>query len=155
MTTLRVRFPYKEWPGWDLPECSLTCVQLPNTPDPARKLVTANVDKEAMSDYYSDSPVFRATLVESSRKVNVVLKFAFREDLIPSLAEEARAYVGTLKPLQGKTVPVCYGLYAGARQDGQMIACLVLEHWGQCLRQPFRRLPLNLKWVNTLSFALD
>lgn len=26
--------------------------------------------------------------------------------------------------------------------------CLVLEYWGQCLRQPFRRQPLNLKWVD-------
>ncbi|KAK2464503.1 hypothetical protein APHAL10511_003482 [Amanita phalloides] len=145
MTTLRVRFPYKEWPGWDVPECSLTCVQLPNTSDPPRKLVTATVDTIPFSDYCSDSPVFRATLGEHPRKLNVVLKFALREDLIPSLAEEACAYVGALKPLQGKTVPVCYGLYAGAREDGQMIACLVLEYWGQSLRQPFRRLPLNLK----------
>jgi hypothetical protein len=145
MTTLRVRFPYNEWPGWDVPECTLTCVQLPNTADPPRKLVTASVDTETFSDYCSDSPVFRATLIEPPRKINVVLKFALREDLIPSLAEEACAYVGALKPLQGKTVPVCYGLYAGAREDGQMIACLVLEYWGQCLRQPFRRLSLNLK----------
>lgn len=147
MTTLRVRFPYNEWPGWDVPECTLTCVQLPNTADPPRKLVTASVDTETLSDYCSDSPVFRATLIEPPRKINVVLKFALREDLIPSLAEEACAYVGALKPLQGKTVPVCYGLYAGAREDGQMIACLVLEYWGQCLRQPFRKLSLNLKWV--------
>ncbi|KAF8624464.1 hypothetical protein AX15_005861 [Amanita polypyramis BW_CC] len=145
MTTLRVRFPYSEWPGWDIPECSLTAVQLPNTTDPPRKLVTANVDLEPLSDYSSDSPVFRATLVEPSRKINVVLKFSLREDLIPSLAEEACAYVGPLKPLQGKTVPMCYGLYAGTRDDGRMIACLVLEYWGQCLRQPFRRLSPTLK----------
>jgi len=148
MTTLRVRFPYKEWPGWDVPECTLTAVQLPNTSDPPRKIISATVDPTPLSDYSSDSPVFKASLVDhSGRKVTVALKFSLREDLIPSLAEEACAYVGPMKSLQGKTIPLCYGLYAGTPddRDGRMIACLVLEFWGQCLRQPFRKLSLNLK----------
>ncbi|KAF8638429.1 hypothetical protein AX17_002211 [Amanita inopinata Kibby_2008] len=169
MTTLRVRFPYKEWPGWDVPECTLTCVQLPNAAAdgvvPARKVITVNVDAETQSDYSSDSPVFRATLADSptplvsatgaggvggggARKpACVALKFALREDLVADLAEEACAYTGVLKPLQGTTVPRCHGLYAGTRDDGQMIACLVLEYWGQCLHQPFKKLPLSIKWV--------
>ncbi|PFH49422.1 hypothetical protein AMATHDRAFT_110297, partial [Amanita thiersii Skay4041] len=73
------------------------------------------------------------------------LKFALREDLVADVVEEACMYAGALKPLQGKTVPRCYGLYAGTREDGQTIACLVLEYWGQCLRQQFRRLSLDTK----------
>ncbi|KAF9010255.1 hypothetical protein BDQ17DRAFT_1226862, partial [Cyathus striatus] len=65
----------------------------------------------------------------------VALKFAMRDDLIADLVEEADAYTGALKPVQGSAVPRCYGLYVGEGDEGQTIACLMLEYWGESLRQ--------------------
>lgn len=113
-----------------------------------RKSITVSVDSEAHSDYSCDSPVFRASLVESSKQeTSVALKFAMREDLIPYLAEEAGVYTGALEPLQGRAIPYCYGLYVGSGEDGQSIACLVLEHWGECLHQPFDKLSLDIRYA--------
>ncbi|KAJ7285737.1 hypothetical protein C8J57DRAFT_646510 [Mycena rebaudengoi] len=36
-------------------------------------------------------------------------------------------------------------MYTGTNEDGQPIACLLLEFWGECLRQPFPVLPLAIK----------
>jgi hypothetical protein len=77
-----------------------------------------------------------------------VLKFALREDLISDLAEEANIYTGVLRPLQGIAVPYCHGLYAGLGEAGEPIACLMLERWGECIGQPFERLPLELRCGN-------
>lgn len=113
-----------------------------------RKSITVSVDSEAHSDYSSDSPVFRASFVESSKQgTTVALKFAMREDLIPYLAEEAGVYTGALEPLQGSAIPHCYGLYVGSGEEGQSIACLVLEHWGECLRQSFDKLSLDIRYA--------
>lgn len=148
MTTLRVKFP-GTWPGWHIPEYTLTAVQHPlPTSDSARKAITVSVDSEPHSDYSSDSPVFRASLLTGSpKRPTVALKFALREDLIPDLEEEAAIYTGALEPLQGITVPHCYGLYVGEGEGGEPVACLVLEYWGECIRQPFEQLPLEVRYV--------
>ena len=148
MTTLCVKFP-ATWPGWSTPEYILNAVHIPHSNEAIRKLITVSVDPEPHSDYSSDCPVFRASLINSpKRKTTVVLKFALRKDFIPYLAEEAEVYSGALKPLQGTAVPRYYGLYAGSGEDGEPIACLMLEHWGECLDQPFKQLPLEMRWVN-------
>ncbi|KIL58398.1 hypothetical protein M378DRAFT_170652 [Amanita muscaria Koide BX008] len=152
MSSLRVKFPYQHWPGWDIPELVLSSVQLPSIPstNDTPPTLVATVDKQPITDYGSDSPVFRATIQTDQQQppTTVALKFALRQDLIPSLAQEAYAYSGPLKSLQGKAIPICYGLYAGVHDDDDeqvTIACLVLEFWGQCIRQPFRRLSRDLK----------
>ncbi|KAF9443031.1 hypothetical protein P691DRAFT_809621 [Macrolepiota fuliginosa MF-IS2] len=145
MTPLRIQFP-TTWPGWTTPECTLT----PILTDPGHDLplhdkpVTVSVDPKTTADYYSDSPVFRAHYIRPTGSIPVALKFAMRDDLISDLIEEANVYTGALEPLQGETVPNCYGLYVGT-MNGQTVACLVLEYWGECLRRPFDRLSVELR----------
>jgi len=138
-TTLRVKFPVSEWPGWNISEFSLTAL-LPAAGDDK---ITVKVDPESPTDYGSDSPVFRASIEGTDNAV--ALKFAMRDDLISGLEEEGRIYRDALQTLQGTTIPRCFGLFLGMGEEGQSIACLVLEYWGECLRQPFQFLPLNLK----------
>ncbi|KAL0959512.1 hypothetical protein HGRIS_011222 [Hohenbuehelia grisea] len=138
---LRVKFP-AAWTGWHIPELTLTAAVAADDDDSVTApTATVSVDPECTSDYSSDSPVLRASL----NGLNVVLKFALREDLVPSLVEEAMLYTGALQPLQGAAVPRCYGLYGGQGEVGQTIACLILENWGECLQQPFHTLPLSLR----------
>ncbi|TFK37994.1 hypothetical protein BDQ12DRAFT_684482 [Crucibulum laeve] len=146
MTILRVKFPTC-WPGWNIREFTLTSVVAPEHPKGESPSITVNVDPNTTCDYYSDSPVFRASLIDpsnpKSKCISVALKFAMREDFISDLAEELNVYNGALEPLQGSTIPRCYGLYAGSGEEGQTIACLVLEYWGECLRRPFNQQPLH------------
>lgn len=146
MTTLRIQFP-ANWPGWTVSEYTLDSVLISHSKEAVQRLITVSVDSETRADYSSDSPVFRASLIDSSisRDTTVVLKFALREDLITDLAEEADVYTGALEPLQGTTVPHCYGLYAGLGEDGEPVACLMLECWGECIGQPFEQLPLEVR----------
>ncbi|KAJ7125454.1 hypothetical protein C8R43DRAFT_898632 [Mycena crocata] len=139
-TTLRVKFPITHWPGWNIREFSLK-----NTV-PGHDSITVSVDP-THSDYSSDSPVFRASIegYQGSEAPVFALKFAMREDLVYRLEEEGRIYCEGLKNLQGTAIPICFGLYTGIGEEGQSIACLVLEHWGECLRQPFQLLSLDLK----------
>ncbi|KAJ7271884.1 hypothetical protein B0H12DRAFT_1091868 [Mycena haematopus] len=139
--TLRVKFPTAQWPGWHVPEFSLTSL----IPSPASSPITVSVDPESHSDYSSDSPVFRASLEGCSEAPAFALKFAMREDLVLGLEEESRIYCNALQTLQGTTIPRCFGIYTGIGEAGQQIACLVLEYWGECLQQPFPVLPLDLK----------
>ncbi|THU80253.1 hypothetical protein K435DRAFT_784150 [Dendrothele bispora CBS 962.96] len=138
-------------------------------------VVTTTVESEMHSDYCSDSPVFRGyirdadckkllssyalppmptttaassaktTCPTSSASIPVALKFAMREDLMEDLAQEAAVYLGPLKSLQGKTIPRCFGFYTGLGEEGQEIACLMLEYWGEGLRTSFSALPLDLR----------
>ena len=148
MTTLRVQFP-ANWPGWTVSEYTLDSVIIPHSSQVSGKSITVSVDSETRADYSSDCPVFRASFIDSSISPDkaVVLKFALREDLIPDLAEEADVYTGALRPLQGTTVPYCYGLYAGLGEGGEQVACLMLECWGECIGQPFEQLPIELRSV--------
>jgi hypothetical protein len=132
-TTLRVKFP--SWPGWHVPEFSLT--SLPPAPghDSAQR-ITVSV-AESVSDYCSDSPVFLGS-IEGTEAPVFALKFAMREDLVYDLEEESRIYRDALQALQGTAIPRCFGIYTGLGEEGQTIACLVLEYWGECLQQPFQ-----------------
>ncbi|KAF8654890.1 hypothetical protein AX16_003319 [Volvariella volvacea WC 439] len=139
--------------------------------------IAVKVEDDPSCDYGSDSPVFRARVVKSSlshlhrsdssedsdaanssRSTQAIdppsdtylaLKFALREDLIDDLIQEANAYAGPLKPLQGAVVPRCYGLFLGTYDDeegvegGQSIGCLALEYFGENIRVQFRGLPLD------------
>ncbi|KAJ6496968.1 hypothetical protein C8R47DRAFT_325235 [Mycena vitilis] len=60
------------------------------------------------------------------------------------MASKKRAeYMATLfRHFRERTSP---GIYEGMGEEGQPIACLVLEHWGECLQQPFQALPLDMK----------
>ncbi|KAF8212126.1 hypothetical protein K438DRAFT_1806008, partial [Mycena galopus ATCC 62051] len=135
-TTLRVKFPTtSQWPGWHVPEFSLTCL-IPA----ATGSITLSVDPEShCSDYSSDSPVFRAS-IEGDEAPVFALKFAMREDLVSGLEEETRIYYA-LQTLQGTAIPRCFGIYTGTGEEGQKIACLVLEYWGECLELPFEPFP--------------
>jgi hypothetical protein len=157
MAFLRVQFP--TWPGWTTPECTLTPLitdDSDHTVLPTHdKPLTVSVDPKTTADYYSDSPVFRAHLIRPTTgltNTSVALKFAMRGDLIENLVEEASVYTGALGTLQGAAIPYCYGLYAGTMNDGQTVACLVLEYWGECLRRPFDRLPVELRYVLHLQY---
>lgn len=99
-TTLRVKFPISQWPGWHSSEFSLNAL-LPVASDDSAERITVNVDPESHADYSSDSPVFRAS-IEGTEAV-FALKFAMREDLIYDLEEEGRVYRDALQTLQGQT----------------------------------------------------
>ncbi|KAG7095578.1 hypothetical protein E1B28_006311 [Marasmius oreades] len=146
MSTLRVQFPHTQWPGWHVSEYLLN-----SSPDSSRDLEAPSmfvaIDPDAETDYCSDSPVFRASVIDPVKagEGQLVLKFAFRDDFASYLAQEAQAYNTVLEPLQGTTVPRCYGFFTGVGEEGQQIACLVLEYWGQNLCQPFCMLSLDLR----------
>ncbi|KAJ7632723.1 hypothetical protein FB45DRAFT_913289 [Roridomyces roridus] len=134
---LRVKFPVTQWPGWNIPELCLTGT--------AAAEVTVIVDPASTADYGSDSPVFRGFGSLQGSETVLALKFAMREDLIDALKEESRVYSGALHSLQGSVIPRCFGLYVGVGEEDQQIGCLVLEHFGECIQQPFSFLPLDLK----------
>jgi hypothetical protein len=144
---LCVKFP-TTWPGWNTPFYTLDSAFDNSTPG----LLTAVVEPKVHCDYYADSPVFRASLQihdasnpRSTSTYNVALKFAMRSDLAEGLAREAELYEGLLQPLQGTTVPRCRGFYVGTNDEGDEIACLVLDYWGECLRTPFSRTPTDIR----------
>ncbi|KAJ7046901.1 hypothetical protein C8F04DRAFT_1062110 [Mycena alexandri] len=141
--TLRVKFPASQWPGWHVPEFSLTS-RIPAPDHDFAGRITVSVDPDTHSDYCSDSPVFRAS-IEGTEDPVFALKFAMREDLVDDLEEEGRIYCDALQTLQGTAVPRCFGMFTGMGEEGQPIACLVLEYWGECLQQPFQVLSLDLK----------
>jgi hypothetical protein len=139
--SLCVKFPIIEWPGWHVPELNLTA----SSPHESTPKITVRVDPNSQSDYSSDSPVFRACL-EGAETPVFALKFAMREDLVCGIEDEFTIYE-SLPTLQGKAIPQCFGMYTGTNEDGQPIACLLLEFWGECLRQPFPVLPLAIKYL--------
>jgi hypothetical protein len=154
VNTLRINFP-DAWPGWNIRECNLASAIDDSDSQSSEsdynsstsEVWTVNVHPKALSDYYSDSPVFRGHLERPRRpheKVTVALKFAMRGDLITDLIEETEMYLGPLEPLQGSTVPQFYGLYAGT-EDDQEIACLVLEYCGDIIPQRFDLLPMEVR----------
>lgn len=160
---LRVKFP-TTWPGWHIPEFVLyeanpsspsvsssngsSCADSDESDIGGQPLIIVSVDEETSTDYGSDSPVFSATMSKprdgiASRRI--VLKFAMREDLVPDLVEEAAMYDASLRSLQGRVIPTCYGLYEGQGEEGQSIACLILERWGECVDRPFWMLAVDLR----------
>lgn len=154
MNTLRVKFP-DVWPGWEIKECTLASAfdtesdtnSAGSDDSSLSETAVVTVDPKALTDYWSDSPVFRGNLHQSRRpweRVNVALKFAMRGDLIGGLIEEAEMYLGPLEKLQGSTVPQFYGLYIGCYDDRE-IACLVLEYCGDVLQKPFRQLSVHVR----------
>ncbi|KAK7062818.1 hypothetical protein VNI00_000312 [Paramarasmius palmivorus] len=148
MTTLRVQFPVTQWPGWHIPELTLTSTDQTSLLPSSSSAITVQVDPKTDSDYCSDSPVFRAYIKDTLQRqdgTQVVLKFAFREDFVDDLAQEAEVYRNALEPLQGSAIPRCYGLFTGEGEEGQEIACLVLEYCGESLDQPFCLLPLDVR----------
>jgi len=142
-TTLHVKFP-QHWKGWNIPEFTGTLTDDPDTEFSVHGLdaITVNVESAHSDDYLCDSPVFRAT---TSSGVDIALKFALRDDFVDGLVTEAEAYTGALKDLQGSVVPRFYGLYTGSGEEGQIVACLVLEHYGECLKLHFEDLALDTR----------
>ncbi|KAF4605700.1 hypothetical protein EYR40_004489 [Pleurotus pulmonarius] len=168
---LRVKFP-TTWPGWHIPEFVLyeanpsspsvsssngsSCADSDESDIGGQPLIIVSVDEETSTDYGSDSPVFSATMkgnwskprdgiISNNAERRIVLKFAMREDLVPDLVEEAAMYDASLRSLQGRVIPKCYGLYEGQGEEGQSIACLILERWGECVDRPFWMLALDLR----------
>ncbi|KAF9562061.1 hypothetical protein CPC08DRAFT_706940 [Agrocybe pediades] len=152
MPILNVKFP-DQWPGWSIKECNLAGVAHSDMEKLSKyggeqDIVSVSVDPRAITDYYSDSPVFRGTLSRRhpmSKAPTLIMKFAMREDFIEDLAQEASMYAGPLKTLQGTTIPESYGLYVGTLDDGQCVACLLLECWGDVIRKPFSQLPMQTR----------
>ncbi|KAJ3927146.1 MAG: hypothetical protein NXY57DRAFT_1026524 [Lentinula lateritia] len=157
--------PQLESPGFDSDSDSNRSYELCNH----NSRLTLRVDPDAYTDYGSDSPVFRAFVVRDrddygkecrrssdsftmnenkafhDPKTPIALKFALREDLLDDLAQEAEVYQGALCSLQGDIVPQCYGFFTGIGSEGQKIACLALEYWGESLQVPFRKLPIDVR----------
>lgn len=143
MTTLHIHFP-SHWKGWHVAQ--FTMKSKTRTAFGLDALVHARVEYAHSNDYYCDSPVFRAWVKTSSGTLlDVALKFALRDDFIDDLEKEASAYIGALEPLQGTVVPRFYGFYTGMDEDGQSIACVMLEHSGECLRRHFAELGLDTR----------
>jgi hypothetical protein len=105
------------------------------------------------NDHGCDAPVFSAFAIRGfgpendNGRLRLALKFAFRDDFLDDLVDEARVYTFFLKSIQGKSVPKCYGLYSAELEDGQTVGCLVLENCGDCLQQEFEVLHSDAKWV--------
>ncbi|KAJ3739959.1 hypothetical protein DFH05DRAFT_475930 [Lentinula detonsa] len=131
--------------------------------------LTVSVDPDTCTDYGSDSPVFRAFVTRDDRsrtlssnellsvchpKTSIALKFALREDLVDDLVQEAQVYEGALRSLQGGVVPRCYGLFTGIGSEGQEIACLALEFWGESLTAPFKTLPIDVRYVKLYGISI-
>ncbi|KAE9390943.1 hypothetical protein BT96DRAFT_323142 [Gymnopus androsaceus JB14] len=179
---LRIQFPHEQWPGWHITELNLQSVSLqPSSGNPNLSKISqlaVGVDPETCTDYSSDSPVFRGTILKaesisvtnghvgapsfspfynSGTMPSLALKFALREDLVDDLAQEAEVYEGALRPVQGITVPRCYGFFTGVGSEGQQIACLALEFWGESLQQPFKMLSIDIRYAegNTIFFSFS
>lgn len=142
MTTLHVHFP-SHWKGWNTEPFVLTSDDVvPNTTTDA---LNVRVEYAHSADYYCDSPVFKAWATMDSQVTAVALKFALRDDFIDDLKKEAVVYNNLLVQLQGTVVPKYYGFYTGLDEDGQPVACLMLEHYGECLQRQFEDLPLDTR----------
>lgn len=82
--------------------------------------------------------VYRGTLSSEAKTDDVVLKFVFGqrpEDLL-RLETEYKFYQ-KLEPLQGRSIPRCYGLF---QAPDEPTACLVLEYCGESLSVAFDEL---------------
>ncbi|PPQ69645.1 hypothetical protein CVT24_001218 [Panaeolus cyanescens] len=168
-TSLHVEFP-SEWSGWRGREYDLDLVpgSIPPSSSKSQRVPSdlhVKVEPKAIGDIYSDAPVFRGAIVQPrgfkdantpwSKNTSVILKFALREDFIEDLVDEARMYAGPLQSLQGSVVPHVYGLYIGASEDGDPVACLALECWGEVIKQSFSKLPVDTRCVVYLSRAVE
>ncbi|TFK97221.1 hypothetical protein BDV98DRAFT_268139 [Pterulicium gracile] len=130
---LLVKFPSsKQWPGWHFSEYLLTNIDLgspptPNQPSPpattsssstTNKLTTITINPHTSADYLADASVFTgigtAPPLSAGPERTFAMKFAFRQDLIASLASEASIYVNHLHSLQGTVLPKFYGLFLGS-----------------------------------------
>ncbi|KAF9269490.1 hypothetical protein L218DRAFT_953106 [Marasmius fiardii PR-910] len=151
MGSLRVQFPHTQWPGWHVSEYLLKSSDSTSLSSTSHHFqlssMTVSVDPNSETDYCSDSPVFRAVVLDSAKVGDgqVALKFAFRDDFVNDLAQEAQMYSSVLETLQGIAVPRCYGFFTGVGEEGQQVACLVLEYWGEILCQSFCTLSLDLR----------
>ncbi|KAI0309747.1 hypothetical protein OF83DRAFT_1179265 [Amylostereum chailletii] len=76
----------------------------------------------------------------SSKQPNVAIKFALNEDGLQELFREHRFYTQKLVSLQGLHIPRYYGMYANPHEgeEGQPLACMLLEYCGSCLSDPKR-----------------
>ncbi|KAK0192451.1 hypothetical protein F5146DRAFT_1039983 [Armillaria mellea] len=122
----------------------------------ARDALNVKVDAATHDDYCSDSPIFHGVAVaKSSPPIHLALKFALREDLIPALLHEAHMYSAHLERVQGRAVPYSWGFFMGflcdsshgaaVHEDGEPIACLVLEYWGDALPIRFDHLEKGVR----------
>ena len=92
---------------------------------------------DAMQIYRSDGrQVCKGTLAKGGPNDpagDVALKFVAteREDVTDMLKREFNFYNNELRPLQGRFVPRCYGLFEGMDAYGTSIMCLVLQYVGR------------------------
>lgn len=141
MTTIHIHFP-SHWKGWNVPKFTLSSDA---TDLGLATALNVRVEYAHSEDYHSDSPVFMAWATMGSEVQAVALKFALRDDFVDDLRKEAVTYSSVLEPLQGTVVPRFYGLYTGFDGDGQAVACLMLERYGECLQHHFEELSLDTR----------
>ncbi|KAF5378770.1 hypothetical protein D9615_006893 [Tricholomella constricta] len=82
----------------------------------------------ALLDETDYSIVFKAELDSG---LAVVLKFSADGNSPTDLCEEAAAYTGALKTLQGTVIPKYYGKYSTRCPHGRYLVCIVLEDCGE------------------------
>ncbi|KII85345.1 hypothetical protein PLICRDRAFT_178434 [Plicaturopsis crispa FD-325 SS-3] len=139
ITQLRVRFP-KGKHGRPAKIVTLDRVDKsranPKISTPAIAIIHSSIQKT------EHSLTCRATLSDQA----VVLKFTVPLSGLSSLRDlenEAMAYRGKLKPLQGTVVPRYLGLYKATKKTGEVLGCMVLEDCGDAVEVPFCELPLE------------
>ncbi|KAK7027334.1 hypothetical protein VNI00_015297 [Paramarasmius palmivorus] len=97
-----------------------------------------------VTDILSDtkrSTVYLAHITDKHGKRQVVLKVG---DVLNSLGTEADCY-NDMKHLQGSVVPHFYGLFRAERNTGGYLAGIVLEQFGEPVREMFDDLERSIK----------
>lgn len=74
------------------------------------------------------------------------------EDACRRLKAEADFYAKQLEPLQGRVVPICYGLFVTTARPTAMYV-LVLQHCGEPLDEPFEMLDPDLRYSDPSTFG--
>jgi hypothetical protein len=83
----------------------------------------------------------------------VVLNFVMKYSAANSRAIQAEVdlYNKQLKPLQGRIVPYCYGLFEGTNHDGIPLLGLLLKYSGEPAKQGLISLNADDRCVDYLS----
>lgn len=106
--------------------------------DKAKKLYTGN-----------HTTVFRGELTaedDSMKPLDVVIKIDMFHPHSEGLINEAKLYTTKLDTLQGRSIPLYYGIYQ-AKFGSDDVTCLVLQYCGKPVMKFFNNLDKKFKYV--------
>lgn len=141
MTTLTVHFPEDNADVLTVLREATESMNLSDPPQMLRVEDTALIHEGDLADVYKG-----VLMCGDEKKGEVVLKVIFgdSDDDLHCLEVEDEFY-RKLEPIQGKAIPVCYGLF---RAPNEPVACLMLEFGGSPLEcNRFRDLDIDLRPV--------